>query len=511
MTDFHVDSLSGNDAHDGSSPELAWRTIDRVHRQTLAPGDRLLFKRGCTWREALRLAGRGTPSAPIIVSTYGSGPRPRLMADGTVVANSGSIAWLEVRGLEVCGTAPFDPHAREQGEQHGIAFSCAESAEGLRIVDCVVHDVSGKGIQLNALTTGTTIFSDWRISDCEVYHAGTGIATDGPWPPLPGLESCFLCHARYLVERCRVHDIATDGIVLYYCQDGIIEHCTAWRTGIGRCQRTPVGIWLFIARRCIIQHCESYDNHTAGGKADGGGFDLDGGCIDCIMQYNYSHDNDGAGFLVCSWDPAIAPTLRCTTRFNLSVNDGRANDYASLQFWQADACQTYNNTCITRISSCLKFASPTSDLLFANNLFIIDSDRDIALVKASFPMTSNRFEHNLHWRRGGAARFEVGDRLDLDLAGWTNAVSAGGEIEADPRLSALAGSRVIPLSDSPALHSGTRIPGMGTRDLYGNALTDATGVGRGAANTIDRLASPLDGAAPGTSKNAGLSAVHSRV
>ena len=484
MTSFHLDSDTGNDAHDGSSPEFAWRTIGRANRQTLAPGDRLLFKRGCTWHEPLRLAGLGTAAAPIIVSTFGAGPRPRLMADETVVANNGSIAWLEVRGLEICGTIPFDPHQREQGQQHGIAFACADIAEGLRIVDCVVHDVSGKGILFNALTTGKTIFADWLVSGCEVYRAGTGIATDGPWPPLPDLESCYQCHSRYLVEHCRVHDIATDGIVLYYCQDGIIEHCTAWRTGIGRCPRTPVGIWLFIARRCFIQHCESYDNHTAGGKADGGGFDLDGGCVDCVMQYNYSHDNDGAGFLVCSWDPAIAPTLRCTTRFNLSVNDGRANDYASLQFWQADSCQTYNNTCITLISSCLKFASPTCDLLFANNLFIVDSDRDIPLVKAAFPMTGNRFEHNLHWRRGGAARFEAGERQDLDLAAWIRAMSASGEIEADPRLSALAGSLILPLADSPALRSGTRIPDMGGRDLYGTPLMDSMDLARGAAQAV---------------------------
>ena len=43
---LHVDSAGGDDAADGASPATAWRTLDRVNKATLAPGDRVLFKRG---------------------------------------------------------------------------------------------------------------------------------------------------------------------------------------------------------------------------------------------------------------------------------------------------------------------------------------------------------------------------------------------------------------------------------------------------------------------------------
>ena len=35
--------------------------------------------------------------------------------------------------------------------------------------------------------------------------------------------------------------------------------------------------------------------NRTGNAPDGDGFDLDGGSIECVLQYNYSHDNDGAG------------------------------------------------------------------------------------------------------------------------------------------------------------------------------------------------------------------------
>ena len=53
---WHVDSVGGDDAADGATPATAWRSLDRVNRATLAPGDRVLFKRGGLWRGTLHPA-----------------------------------------------------------------------------------------------------------------------------------------------------------------------------------------------------------------------------------------------------------------------------------------------------------------------------------------------------------------------------------------------------------------------------------------------------------------------
>jgi hypothetical protein len=300
------------------------------------------------------------------------------------------------------------------------------------------------------------------------------------------LTRCFRCHAGFQVDGCRVHDIATDGIVLYYCQDGVIERCTAWRTGIGKWHRTPVGIWYFMAAHCVIQFCESFDNHPAGGHADGGGFDLDGGCVDCTLQYNYSHDNAGAGYLVCSYDPKTAPCLRCTVRFNLSVNDGRMNDFAAIQFWQADDCRVYNNTCVTRVGHGLKFASETKGNLFANNLFLVGSGADTACVKSPFAIAANRFRNNLYWRLDGKPRFEVLDRLRLSWREFQALAGTRGERCAAPRLTAQSGPDIRLQKDSPALGAGVRLPDMGDRDLYNAPVRKSGPVAIGAAQGMSR-------------------------
>jgi len=372
-----------------------------------------------------------------MVSAYGTGPRPRLAPRGVaVVANEGPVSWWHLKRLDIGGAEPWAPWGQRGGRIGGIVIGQAEPSRGLLIEDCVVHDVPGPGIALHAGPAGGTVFSDWSVAGCEVYHAATGITCGGPWPP-GGNPWQF--HERFAVRDCRVHDTGTDGIVLSHCRDGVIERCTAWRTGIGRTRRTPVGIWFFQALRCVIRLSESFDNHTAGGHADGGGFDLDGGAVDCAMLDNYSHDNDGAGFLICSYDPVNAPCTGCVTRGNVSVNDGRANDYSSILYWQAHYCRTERNLCVTRISSPLKFISPTRGHSISDNVFVVDAEADIPVLKSAFALDANAFRRNRWWRTGGRPRFELPGRTRLDLRGYARLTGATGDRVANPGVEGAVG------------------------------------------------------------------------
>ena len=64
---------------------------------------------------------------------------------------------------------------------------------------------------------------------------------------------------------------------------------------------------------------------------DGGGFDIDGGCEFCVLQYNYSHDNDGPGLMVYTYPYASFRDRGNIVRYNLSENDSRrSRTYAGL-------------------------------------------------------------------------------------------------------------------------------------------------------------------------------------
>ncbi|NOY77797.1 MAG: right-handed parallel beta-helix repeat-containing protein, partial [Calditrichaeota bacterium] len=43
---YFVDASHGKDSNSGLSPASPWKTVDKVSRFSLAPGDSVLFKRG---------------------------------------------------------------------------------------------------------------------------------------------------------------------------------------------------------------------------------------------------------------------------------------------------------------------------------------------------------------------------------------------------------------------------------------------------------------------------------
>lgn len=72
-TTFYV-SPRGNDRAKGRSPPHAWRTVARVDRERLAPGDLVLFEGGATFSdETLTPIRSGAPGKPIVFSSYGKG------------------------------------------------------------------------------------------------------------------------------------------------------------------------------------------------------------------------------------------------------------------------------------------------------------------------------------------------------------------------------------------------------------------------------------------------------
>jgi hypothetical protein len=135
------------------------------------------------------------------------------------------------------------------------------------------------------------------------------------------------------------------GIVLSDVNSGIIEYCTAYNNG-WLCQSEqggPVGIWAWDSKNVIIQYNESYGNKT-NGKFDGGGFDLDGGMLNSVIQYNYSHDNDGAGYLLAQFSFARNHKENII-RYNISENDCRKNKYGAIHIWgNVTNAIIYNNT-----------------------------------------------------------------------------------------------------------------------------------------------------------------------
>ncbi len=76
--DYYVDDTNGRDDNSGRHASEAWQTIGRANSASFVPGDRILFKRGGTWREQL-IAQGGAPNKYLTYGAYGVGEKPRLL------------------------------------------------------------------------------------------------------------------------------------------------------------------------------------------------------------------------------------------------------------------------------------------------------------------------------------------------------------------------------------------------------------------------------------------------
>lgn len=76
--EYYVDAQNGDDNAPGTAPDAAWRSLERVNRAELLPGDRVLFRRGGLWRGRLS-ARNGEEGNPVYYGDYGEGVKPTFL------------------------------------------------------------------------------------------------------------------------------------------------------------------------------------------------------------------------------------------------------------------------------------------------------------------------------------------------------------------------------------------------------------------------------------------------
>lgn len=115
---------------------------------------------------------------------------------------------------------------------------------------------------------------------------------------------------------------------------------------------------------------------------DGGGFDIDGGSSDVVIEHCLSFGNAGPGYLVCQFGGDVRPTANNTIRYSVSLNDTRAssNGASGLNFWASDVSLAgftgYGNTFVGSSKSYLPVlgltggSAPLRGVTLLNNTFL---------------------------------------------------------------------------------------------------------------------------------------------
>jgi len=323
-TRWYVDAASGDDSHDGRSPERAWRTLAAVNRQRYAPGDSILFRRGGDYPGVFHPSGSGRAGAPIVVDAYGQGAAPHLHADGAAAATIRleNVEFWTLRNLavsnhgEAAGPKRTGVHLfhHDFGTVHGIVV------QGLH-----VHDVNGLAIKKEG--GGSAILVEANGKNRPTRHEGLSIVDnviercqrDGILFLSAGSRTAGLASG-VVLRGNRLTAVPGDGILVKGCQGAIVERNTVAQCGALPRGEAAAGIWPFDCDGTLIQYNEVSDHRAF---ADGQGFDADFHCRDTVIQYNYSHDNAGGMALVCNdgRQGGIGNT-GTIVRFNVSINDG---------------------------------------------------------------------------------------------------------------------------------------------------------------------------------------------
>jgi hypothetical protein len=107
---YYVDR-NGNDLNKGTSPNSAFKNIDRLNTIEFKPGDRILLKSGCVWLgQEFRPKGSGTEENPIYLGKYGGDRKPAINGSGYETAIFlHSIAFWIIEDLELANddTLPY--------------------------------------------------------------------------------------------------------------------------------------------------------------------------------------------------------------------------------------------------------------------------------------------------------------------------------------------------------------------------------------------------------------------
>jgi hypothetical protein len=81
-TTYYVSSSAGNDANNGTSTSMPWKTLNKINKQMpFSAGDSILLKRGDVWQGEISKTFIGTAQAPIVIGAYGIGAKPILYGD----------------------------------------------------------------------------------------------------------------------------------------------------------------------------------------------------------------------------------------------------------------------------------------------------------------------------------------------------------------------------------------------------------------------------------------------
>lgn len=393
---YYIDPEKGSNQNDGLSAAQPYADLTPLCGAPVPAGTDILLKAGTRMEGCFVLEAAGEEGQPVRITAYGEGEKPILDGVGAQCAlNVHNSRYVEVSHLEFHNTAAEPDYCSglvvsTGGADHpgGVMPHTVLRDLTVRKVNSILcRDAAGLYIT-NRESANPCRYDDFLIENCDISDTGTcGIIFSscyGHRPEVPHWDIQplpFYPATHVVIRHNRVYDLPGDGMWISTTKNALLEYNTVYNTSYGT-YTAYAGMWPHNSDGCVMQYNEVYNNRLAAG--DGQGMDVDINCNDTIVQYNYSHDNEGGFLLVCTDGEEGNYNRGTVVRYNISYND--QDSLMTIKGIEVTGLKVYNNTFYTdkgypngTISTLLW---RDNDATFTNNIFVDQSSVTSRFVDA---------------------------------------------------------------------------------------------------------------------------------
>jgi parallel beta-helix repeat protein len=545
-TTYYV-STSGLDTNDGLSTSTPWQTIGKVNGRTYAPGTTILFNGGQTFSGGLNFTASSwsgaTLATPITVGSYGTGNATISSgtASGLTVTNNAGFVAQDLIFVGAGATSHIDGIFINNSQAGNTKLS------GIKLQRLDVSAYGSSGVLVKG-SAGTSGFSNVTISyvvshgNTFWYAGGLGSAGINVSSPSSGwtFGSSTPSHTNVTIDHCTVYgnngissstNWTGSGIYVAETGTGTISNNLAYNNGTSG--PSSVAIWAEDSSNITVQDNEAYGQGTFN-NLFGTGFVLSGGIINSVVQYNYSHDNFGPGFMVAAYSngsPPLAESDSDIVRFNVSQDDvtsSAPNTPASFVIYNDGTAgdggisnlQVYNNTIYQSHAGMAILATggaTPSDIsgFLSNNIYYTTGTNPFAINYSTGAATPLTWVGNNYYNTTGAFSLTNGATTYTSLAsfqaaGYEKVGSTPVGTTANPQLTTPGGgltTNTTPgdpstqalayklLAGSPMLGAGQTIASPGSQDFFNNTLPGSNSIGADQSSPVSvaNMITPLLG------------------
>ena len=307
-------------------------------------------------------------------------------------------------------------------------------------------------------TKQITTFNDILIENNTVENCqANGITTTN----VKGtLDDVAFRHTNVVIRGNDIHNVTRSGIIPIYTNGVLVEYNKV-DTFQSTYEGYGCGIWCDRANGMVFQYNEVCNGVNGN---DGMAFNLDDMTRDGVIQYNYTHDNYGGGYMLHVRQNSY--NRNNTIRFNLSVNDSGVFTAHNAQIvavgetstTKLESAKVYNNTFLSNKDCHAVYQGDEVD--YTNNIWYFTNSAVANRKDCFYPGANSSFDNNVYI--GCVAPTDANQHTDdPQFVGGSNLFGL-------TRDQALVNASLT--ANSPYVGAGVAVEDNGGQDILGGSL-----------------------------------------